>query len=193
MYGSSQTRRVKGRCAFMLGCTSGSGVFIWKHAALSHPRVPGVFEVFRFKFELKVSVCPSVCLSSSTGTLPCHFRVVLPLLAGRAAVKALDFPWELHRCSAHTLRLPLPSRRLAVTRGAAKFIFKLPPESQGHPLLSWCISGSKGVQPLINSSKHSTVCLVLSWFTHTSVTPTLSFSYIILPFRNAIIRVWDVI
>ena len=88
MYGSSQTRRVKGRCAFMFGCTSGSGVFIWKHAALSHPQVPGVFEVFRFKFELKVSVC----LSSSAGALPCHFRVVLPLLAGRAAVKALDFP-----------------------------------------------------------------------------------------------------
>lgn len=93
MYGSSQ--RVKDIPAFMFGCTSGSGVFIWKHAALSHPRVYGVFEVFRFKAKLRF------CLSSSACTLLCHFRVVLQLLAGRAAVKALDFPGELHCCYAH--------------------------------------------------------------------------------------------
>lgn len=53
MYGSSQTCRVKGLHIFMYGCTSGRDVFIWKHKALSHPRVHGVFEVFRFKVELK--------------------------------------------------------------------------------------------------------------------------------------------
>lgn len=105
MYSSYQTRRVKAIHAFMFSCTSGSGPFIWKHAALSHPRVYGAFEVFSISGQAQGSVCLRLC----------HFGVVLQLLAGRAAVKALDFPEELHGCYAHTLRLPLPSHKLTMT------------------------------------------------------------------------------
>lgn len=94
---------------FMFGCTLGCGVFIWKQAALSYPQVYGGVQVFCLRSNY------SFCLSSSACTLPCHFSVVLQLLAGRAAVKAFDFPGELHCCYAHTLRLPFPSHRPTMT------------------------------------------------------------------------------
>ncbi len=75
------------------------------------------FMVYLKYFDLSWS--SSFCLSLSACSLPCHLRAVWRLLAGRAAVKAPDFPWELHCCCAPNFEITFSIPRAHCDTAAA--------------------------------------------------------------------------